>query len=64
MPVRAFIDNELASTLSHPLVASADIARRTQTRQDGYLRLRCITPRLISQSQIPNLKSQTPPCPP
>ena len=41
MPVRTYIDNELASLLSHPLVASAEVVRQTVTRRDGYLRIRC-----------------------
>ncbi len=49
MPIRAYIDSELAATLSHPLVAFAEVVRQTVTRQDGYLRVRC---RLVNDDYL------------
>lgn len=42
MNVQDRIDAEYAAVLCHRIVLSAQLVRRTETRIDGYLRLRCI----------------------
>ena len=41
MSVQAHIDTEYAVLLSHPVVQSTVLVKRTVTRLDGYLRVRC-----------------------
>jgi len=41
MSVQERIDTEYAILLSHPIVQSTDLIKRTVTRLDGYLRVRC-----------------------